>query len=104
MPIQPGARLGPYEVLEPIGAGGTGVVYRARHVKLRRNVAVKVLTAEFSADRAHLARFERCITRARGTPGPRSLRAACDASEARGCQYAGRDPCCSRWRRRPVGA
>jgi predicted esterase len=54
-----GTRLGPYEVLEPIGAGGMGEVYRARHGKLRRDVAIKVLPTEVAADPVRLARFER---------------------------------------------
>jgi hypothetical protein len=55
----PGTRLGPYEVVAPLGAGGMGEVYRARDVQLRREVAVKVLPHEFAADRDRLARFER---------------------------------------------
>jgi eukaryotic-like serine/threonine-protein kinase len=59
VPLIPGARLGPYEILQPIGAGGMGEVHRARHLKLRRDVAIKVLPAEFAADPRRLARFER---------------------------------------------
>jgi eukaryotic-like serine/threonine-protein kinase len=47
-----GARLGPYEVVAPIGAGGMGEVYRARDTRLGRDVAIKVLPAEFAADSA----------------------------------------------------
>ena len=43
MPLGPGARLGLYAILQPIGAGGVGEVHRARHLKLRRDVAIKVL-------------------------------------------------------------
>ena len=59
VPITPGTRLGPYEIVAPLGAGGMGEVYRARDTRLDRSVAVKVLPAEL-AHRAELrARFER---------------------------------------------
>jgi serine/threonine-protein kinase len=54
-----GARLGPYEIIAPIGAGGMGEVYRARDTKLNRDVALKVLPDAFAADADRLARFER---------------------------------------------
>src|SRR3989442_7997308 len=53
-----GARLGPYEILSPLGAGGMGEVYRARDTRLGRDVAVKVLPALVSADPDRLRRFE----------------------------------------------
>ena len=59
MHLTAGARLGPYEVIEPIGAGGMGEVYRARDVRLGREVAVKVLPADVSRDPERLVRFER---------------------------------------------
>ena len=49
MPLQPGSRLGPYEIVAPIGAGGMGEVYRAKDPRLGRDVAIKVLPASFSA-------------------------------------------------------
>ncbi|MGA2369847.1 MAG: protein kinase [Candidatus Korobacteraceae bacterium] len=58
MTISPGARLGPYEILASIGAGGMGEVYRARDTRLDRMVAVKVLPAAFSSDEDRLHRFE----------------------------------------------
>ncbi|MFQ5701454.1 MAG: protein kinase [Acidobacteriota bacterium] len=58
MSLQSGHRLGPYEILDSLGAGGMGVVYRARDTRLGRHVAVKVLPAEFSADPERLRRFE----------------------------------------------
>src|SRR5450830_690243 len=58
MAITAGTRLGPYEVLAPIGAGGMGEVYRARDSRLAREVAIKVLPASFSADPDRLRRFE----------------------------------------------
>jgi len=58
MALSAGTRLGPYEVLSPIGAGGMGEVYRARDERLKRDVAVKVLPATYSADADRLRRFE----------------------------------------------
>jgi len=54
----PGSRLGPYEILSPLGAGGMGEVYRARDERLGREVAVKVLSAEFASDLDRRKRFE----------------------------------------------
>jgi serine/threonine-protein kinase len=54
-----GTRLGPYEVIAQIGAGGMGEVYRARDIKLNRDVALKVLPEAFAADADRLARFKR---------------------------------------------
>jgi serine/threonine protein kinase len=59
MSLPPGTRLGPYEILAPIGAGGMGEVYRARDSKLDRDVAIKVLPESVAADPDTLARFER---------------------------------------------
>ena len=59
MPILPGRRLGPYEILSSIGAGGMGEVYRARDTKLSRDVALKVLPDAFAHDPDRLARFRR---------------------------------------------
>ena len=59
MPLSAGTRLGPYEVLASIGAGGMGEVYRARDSKLNREVAIKVLPAAFAHDADRMARFER---------------------------------------------
>ncbi len=58
MPFSPGARLGPYEVSALVGAGGMGEVYRARDTKLGRDVALKVLLGEVSADPDRRRRFE----------------------------------------------
>ncbi|MGH9367965.1 MAG: WD40 repeat domain-containing serine/threonine protein kinase, partial [Thermoanaerobaculia bacterium] len=58
MPLSVGQKLGPYEILAPLGAGGMGEVYRARDSRLRREVAVKVLSAELSSDAERRQRFE----------------------------------------------
>ena len=59
MSLTPGTRLGSYEILSAIGAGGMGEVYRARDTRLRRDVAVKVLPESVAGDKDRLARFER---------------------------------------------
>src|SRR5215472_15144185 len=58
MALTSGTRLGPYEILAPIGAGGMGEVYRARDERLKRDVAIKVLPASYSQDADRLRRFE----------------------------------------------
>jgi eukaryotic-like serine/threonine-protein kinase len=59
MPLSPGVRLGPYEILEAIGAGGMGEVYRAKDTRLDRTVAIKILRAHLSSDPVRKQRFER---------------------------------------------
>jgi Tol biopolymer transport system component len=59
MSLQPSTRLGPYEIVAAIGAGGMGEVYRARDTKLGREVAIKVLPDAFAHDAERMARFER---------------------------------------------
>jgi serine/threonine protein kinase len=59
MAILPGTRLGPYEILSAIGAGGMGEVYRARDTKLGRDVAIKALPEAFARDPERLSRFQR---------------------------------------------
>jgi serine/threonine protein kinase len=59
MPLTQGARLGPYEILALVGAGGMGEVYRARDTRLGRDVAVKILSAHLSSDPDLKRRFER---------------------------------------------
>ena len=56
--MQPGTTLGPYEILEPLGAGGMGEVYLGSDSRLGRQVAIKVLPEEFASDPERLARFE----------------------------------------------
>ncbi len=59
MALATGTRLGPYEILAPLGAGGMGEVYRARDGKLNRDVAIKVLLPAVANDPDRLARFSR---------------------------------------------
>ena len=58
MPLSAGAKLGPYEIVAPIGAGGMGEVYRARDPRLGREVALKILPADVVNDPSHRQRFE----------------------------------------------
>src|SRR5687767_9586921 len=59
MSLTPGTRLGPYEIVSALGAGGMGEVYRARDARLGRDVAVKILPDLFAADADRVARFQR---------------------------------------------
>jgi eukaryotic-like serine/threonine-protein kinase len=59
MKLSTGTRLGAYEIVEPLGSGGMGDVYRAHDTKLKRDVAIKVLPDEFSRDSERIARFQR---------------------------------------------
>ena len=58
MPLSPNTRLGAYEIVEAIGRGGMGEVYRGRDTRLRRDVAIKVLPTEFALDPERRARFD----------------------------------------------
>ena len=57
MPLTSGSKLGPYEILDVLGAGGMGEVYRAKDARLNRIVAIKVLPASFSTEGDRLQRF-----------------------------------------------
>ena len=59
MPLDPATRLGTYEIVGPLGAGGMGEVYRAKDLRLGRDIALKVLPANVASHTAHLARIER---------------------------------------------
>jgi serine/threonine protein kinase len=59
MTLSAGTRLGPYEILSPLGAGGVGEVYRGRDKKLGRDVAIKVLPADMASSPERLERFQR---------------------------------------------
>ena len=59
MSLTAGAQIGPYEILEPLGVGGMGEVYRARDTRLNRTVAIKILSDHLSTDSQFRERFER---------------------------------------------
>jgi eukaryotic-like serine/threonine-protein kinase len=86
MTIISGTRLGPYEILAAIGAGGMGEVYRARDPRLGRDVAIKVLPASFSADADRLRRFEQ-EARAAGILNHPNITAVLDIGEHEGAPY-----------------
>ena len=87
MPLVAGTRLGPYEVLAPLGAGGMGEVYRARDSRLERGVAIKILPAQLSDDPVALARFEREAKAVAALSHP-SILAIFDFGTADGISYA----------------
>ncbi|MBC8646939.1 MAG: serine/threonine-protein kinase, partial [Thermoanaerobaculia bacterium] len=86
MGLEPGTRLGPYELVAPIGAGGMGEVYRARDPRLGRDVAIKVLTSSFAVDADRLRRFEQ-EARAAGILNHPNLTAVYDIGSADGAPY-----------------
>src|SRR5260370_7993857 len=87
MPISPGDKLGPYEILAPIGAGGMGEVYRARDPRLKREVAIKVLPERLANDPQALARFESEATAVAALSHPNIL-AIFDVGADQGVTYA----------------
>src|SRR6266511_1074592 len=84
--LSPGTRLGPYEILAPVGAGGMGEVYRARDPRLSRDVAIKVLPASFSNDPDRLRRFE-LEARAAGVLNHPNIIAVYDVGSHEGAPY-----------------
>ena len=86
MSISPGSRLGPYEILAPIGAGGMGEVYRARDPRLAREVAIKVLPPSFSSDADRLRRFEQ-EAQAAGALNHPNITAVYDIGQHAGAPY-----------------
>ena len=86
MTLRAGIRLGPYEILAPIGAGGMGEVYRARDERLKRDVAIKVLPASFSTDPDRLRRFEQ-EAQAAGALNHPNITAVYDIGRHEGAPY-----------------
>jgi Tol biopolymer transport system component len=86
MTLGAGTRLGPYEILAPIGAGGMGEVYRARDERLKRDVAIKVLPATYSQDPDRLKRFEQEAQSAGGLNHP-NITAVYDFGSYEGAPY-----------------
>src|SRR5215510_2194817 len=86
MTLAAGMRLGPYEILSPLGAGGMGEVWKARDPRLGREVAVKVLPASFSADPDRLRRFEQ-EARAAGILNHPNITAVYDIGSHEGAPY-----------------
>ena len=86
MTLQPGSRLGPYEILSPLGAGGMGEVYRAKDPRLGRDVAIKVLPSSFSSDPDRLKRFEQ-EARAAGVLNHPNITAVHDLGTHDGAPY-----------------
>jgi len=86
MALTPGTRLGPYEIIAPLGAGGMGEVYRARDPRLGREVAIKVLPASFCADPDRLRRFEQEARAASALNHP-SILAVYDIGTHEGAPY-----------------
>ena len=86
MTLSAGTRLGPYEIVAPLGAGGMGEVYRARDERLKRDVAIKVLPASFSDDSDRLRRFEQEAQTAGGLNHP-NLTAVHDVGSHGGAPY-----------------
>src|SRR6266481_3272770 len=86
MTIPSGVRLGPYEILGQIGAGGMGDVYQAKDPRLGRDVAIKVLPASFSQDADRLRRFEQ-EARAAGVLNHPGITAVYDIGTADGAPY-----------------
>lgn len=89
--METGTRLGPYEILEQLGAGGMGEVWLAADTRLGREVAVKVLPTEFGTDRERLARFDQEARAAAALNHPH-IAVVYDVGEADGVHSTGVAP------------
>src|SRR5262249_27476066 len=87
MPLAPSTRLGPYEIVAPLGAGGMGEVYRARDSRLDREIAIKILPERLAHDPQALAPFEREAKAVAALSHPNIL-AIHDFGSDRGVTYA----------------
>jgi len=86
MAISPGSQLGPYRILQALGRGGMGEVFRARHLTLQRDVAIKVLPPDVADDRTRLARFVREARTASALNHP-NIVTIYDVAEDKGTTY-----------------
>src|SRR5436853_7520012 len=86
MNLTPGTRLGSYEIVAPIGAGGMGEVFRARDLRLERDVALKILPGAFAQDPERLRRFHQ-EARAAGSLNHPNIVAVYDIGESDGATY-----------------
>ena len=86
MSLPPGRRLGPYEILSPIGVGGMGEVLKAKDTRLQRTVAVKVLPTELASDTERRGRFER-EAHAASALNHRNITTVFDIGEDEGTHY-----------------
>src|SRR5438128_620867 len=86
MALTPGTRLGPYEIVGALGAGGMGEVYRARDPRLGRDVAIKVMAAELAKDAEWLRRFEQEARAAAALSHPNVI-AVYDIGKSDGLSY-----------------
>lgn len=86
MAIRPGTKLGQYEIIAPLGAGGMGEVYRARDVALKREVAIKILPQAYSSDAQRLHRFQQ-EAEATATLNHPNVLSLYHVGEHNGCPY-----------------
>jgi hypothetical protein len=105
MSLVQGTKLGPYEVIGPLGSGGMGEVYRARDTRLAREVAIKVLPAEKFSDPVRRARFEQEARAVAALNHPHIVTIH-EIESGEGTDFIvmwGRRPTCPRSRRREAG-